>query len=78
MISPPLKIKMISKADQGRGVGMAILCQQPFCLTQLLLRNRHGSVASNRKPALSPLSLWVSWVFPHVLVVLILMCGLPR
>lgn len=30
-----------------------MLCQQPFCLSQLLLRNRHSSVASNHKPALS-------------------------
>ena len=77
MISPPLKIKVISKAERGRE-GMAILCQQPFGLSQLLLRNRHSSVASNRKPALLPLSLWVSWLSPRVLVVLILLCGLPR
>lgn len=50
-----------------------MLCQQPFGLSQLLLlRNRHSSVASNHKPALSLLSLWVSWVSPRVLVVLIL------
>ena len=76
MISPSLKIKVIFKADQGRE-GMAILCQQPFCLSQLLLCNRHSSVASNCKPALSPLSLWVSWVSPRILMVLILFCGLP-
>ena len=71
MISPPLKIKMISKADRGRGVGKG------HCLSQLLLHNTHSSVTSNCKPALSPLSLWVVWVSPRVLVVLILCVGFP-